>query len=622
MSKKKRTPGGLASGIMFGSGFNIDRPPDDATTLNQALALHQQGQLGQAELLYRQVLANNASHVVALNLLGMLLNQTSRSLQALQPLTTAVQLEPDYAQAWNNMGLALRKLERYEESAQSYENAVRLNPGYVEAWINYANVLRNLQRYQDAVAACCYALRINPESAHALNTQGAALNDLGRHEEALPCLSRSVSLRPEFANAYFNLGEALSGLRRYHESLPLYEKAIQHDPGNVVAWNNQGLAKSELQLHEDAVRCYRQALSINPLYLQAHLNLGASLMDLNRLEEALKCFSQAIVLDSKSPGALAAHGQCLLSLKQYAPAAESFSRLERIEPHYKFARGQYFEALTRGADWNGVPQLTANMIRDVESGLPSAMPFTFLAVQDSAENQLRCAQIYARDQYHGNTKALCEGGTYQHQRIRLAYLSSDFYDHATAQLMVEVFEAHDRDRFEVTALSFGNFRADAMRERLQACFHQFVDVTSKSDAEIAHWMRTHEIDIAIDLKGYTQDSRPGIFLYRGAPVQVNFLGYPGTMGSPHWNYIISDPYVTPVGDECYFSERVVRLPYCYQPNCASKQIATYSASRTELGLPEFGFVFCCFNHSYKITQKIFEVWMRLLQKTANSVLWL
>lgn len=621
MSKNRKGGNTVASNLLLRSG-SAGWVTDTTKLLTQALALHQQGQLAQAQALYRQVLAHDPRNVNALNFLGMLHHQTGDSELALTLLSRAVELQPSYAPAWNNQGLALRKLGQHEASATSFGRALSLNPDYTEAWVNFANVLRNLQRPQEAVAACQRALTLKPDLVHALNTQGAALSDMGHYEDALVCYARALALAPGFANAHFNRGVALGELKMHEDALQSYALALQYDAGNAVAWNNRGVILDELHRHEEAIGCYTRALQIKPDYFEAYLNQGTALEDIHQHGAALECFDKAIAINPANIHAQASRGHCLFSLQRYADAADAFFAVVQKEPHHPFARGHLFDAWSRTAQWGRLASLTTELNTDVQMGRPTVMPFSYLAVQDRAADQLRCASIYMSHQYPQVQEPLCDGEPYTHERVRVAYLSADLHDHATAHLMVEVFEAHNRDAFEISALSFGPDRPDPMRQRLKSSFQAFIDAAGLSDAQVAQWMRDHRIDVAVDLKGHTQDSRPGIFTRRGAPVQVNFLGYPGTLGASYWDYIISDSWLTPPGAEDGFTEQVVRMPHSYQPNCVHKPRAAQTPSRAELGLPEAGFVFCSFNHSYKITQAVFEVWMRLLKAVDGSVLWL
>src|SRR5580704_6666623 len=256
------------------------------------------------------------------------------------------------------------------------------------------------------------------------------------------------------------------------------------------------------------------------------------------------------------------------------------------------------------------------------NGLPASSPFPLLAIPTSAGVQLECAKRYSSDQHVASSAPLWRGQRYSHDRIRVAYLSADLHAHATAQLMAGLFELHDKSRFETIAMSFGPALDSDMRQRLVRSFDRFIDVRALSDQAIAELTYSMEADIAVDLKGFTRDARTNILAKRPAPIQVSYLGYPGTMGASYIDYLIADRVVVPDDRHDAFSEKLVCLPYSYQVNDANRRIAAITPSRSDVGLPQDGFVFCCFNSSYKITPDVFDVWMRLLRQMEGSVLWL
>jgi predicted O-linked N-acetylglucosamine transferase (SPINDLY family) len=249
-------------------------------------------------------------------------------------------------------------------------------------------------------------------------------------------------------------------------------------------------------------------------------------------------------------------------------------------------------------------------------------PFTLLAYCDDPALHRQCAETFVADRMPERPEPMWRGPPVRHDKIRVAYLSADFHQHATAYLVAELFELHDRARFEIFGLAFDWDDGSAVRRRLVKSFDQFHDVRTRSNQEVARLLHQNEIDIAIDLKGHTGDARLGIFAYRGAPIQASYLGYPGTIGAPFIDYIVGDPVVTPLDHAPFYVEKIVQLPDCYQVNDRKRAIPDETPSRAEAGLPADGFVFCCFNNNYKITAPVFDVWMRLLQAVPGSVLWL
>jgi predicted O-linked N-acetylglucosamine transferase (SPINDLY family) len=340
------------------------------------------------------------------------------------------------------------------------------------------------------------------------------------------------------------------------------------------------------------------------------------------MREALATCDRALALQPDDPDLLANRGNALYALKRFGEAGETFARLVALAPDYDYAAGILLRCRLLCCDWADVAERTRDLERAVESGRRVVHPFAFLVNSQSPSAQLQCARTYVADQCPPAARPVAAGRAYRRDRIRIAYLSTKYHDHAGAYLTAGLFEAHDRQRFEITAVSLGPAAEGGMRERLVRAFDRFVDVRGRSDVEVAQMLAEAEIDIAVDLTGHAADSRPGILAHRPAPIQVNFLGFPGTLGADYIDYIVADRFVIPPGDEAWYAEQVVRLPDTYQVNDGKRRIAELTSTRAEAGLPDTGFVFCCFNHNYKIMPEIFDIWMRLLDHVPGSVLWL
>ncbi|HEX6690242.1 MAG TPA: acetylglucosamine transferase, partial [Burkholderiales bacterium] len=302
-------------------------------------------------------------------------------------------------------------------------------------------------------------------------------------------------------------------------------------------------------------------------------------------------------------------------------AAASLEQALRLAPNAPYTLSHLVWTEISTCRWAGVEARIDALRSKVREGRVAAEPFIFVAVSADPEEQRLCAARHVREKAPPRP-ALWQGVRYRHERIRVAYLSADFHEHATAQLAAGLFERHDRARFELTALSYGPDDGSAMRRRLAGAFERFVDVRSRSDEEAARLLRELEVDIAVDLKGHTTGARQAILARRPAPLQASYLGYPGTMGAPYVDYLIADRVVVPEAHQPFYSEKLVYLPDCYQVNDAARPIAPRTPSRADAGLPAEGFVFCCFNNNFKILPPLFAVWMRLLGAVPGSVLWL
>lgn len=571
----------------FMQNDNQQQPPL-AVVLKQAMELHQAGRLDDAAILYRQVLERDARHFDALYCLGMIRAQTGRNDAALELIEAAVKSNPGSARAHLGLGNVHAAAGRFEQALESYDRALALEQRFPEAWYGRGNALLALKRNAEAATSYDRALALAPDWPEALTNSGNALHDLGRNEDALQRYDRAIALMPGVAMLHNNRGNLLRDMRRWREAL-------------------ESLGK---------------ALVLEPRYFDAIINRGNVLQDLERFDEALAAFDLALSLEPDHPVALNNRANVLRDLRRHEEAAKTVARLLELAPEWDYAPGLLFQSLRHACDWRDYGHHVTRIVRDVGDGKKADFPFAFLAVSDSAADQKRCAFIYAADRYPASPAPLWTGERYRHERIRIAYLSADFHDHATAYLMAGLFERHDRERFEVTAVSFGPDAGDEMRSRLRTAFESFVDVRDKTDRDVALLMRDLEIDIAVDLKGFTADSRAGIFAHRPAPIHVNYLGYPGTLGADYMDYILADKWVIPPEHQPCFTENVVYLPESYQVNDQDRGIAGRTLTRSEAGLPEAGFVFCCFNNNYKITPETFAVWMRLLARVPGSVLWL
>lgn len=376
--------------------------------------------------------------------------------------------------------------------------------------------------------------------------------------------------------------------------------------------------RGELQAAE---RYIAEALTLAPDSAELWNNRGTAQAAAKQLEAALASFTRALQLQPESPRAMANRANVLVQLQRPSDAVSAFEQLLRVEPDFPYALGHLIFCKLQCGSWSDLDALCSRLYGELQAGKRAVTPALATALLDKSSDQLRALQIVARDKFRA-APPMWRGEQYRHDKIRIAYVSSDLHAHATAVLMAGVFEHHDRSRFETTAISLGPADASPMRARLKNSFHRFIDAGNGSDAQIATLMRQMEIDIAVDLKGYTSHARPGIFACRPAPVQVNYLGFPATMGAEFIDYIVADRFTIPAAGAPCFTEKVVRLPDSYQPNDTTREIAANTPTRSDMGLPETGFVYCCFNNSFKIQPHIFGVWMRLLREIAGSVLWL
>ncbi|MFZ4481425.1 MAG: tetratricopeptide repeat protein, partial [Rhodoferax sp.] len=465
-------------------------------------------------------------------------------------------------------------------------------------------------------------LLIQPQHAEALHSLGLLAAQSQNFAQAAELISRSVEIDPGNAVAWANLGNAYRDLKQHRTAIACYDKALALRPDAVKTYFHRGLAFSALNQHQAAIDNFRKVISLKTDAVEAYYNCGNALHQLKIYRAAVECYDEVIALKPDAADAHFNRGIVLIELRQFQAAIQSFDLACALNPELHFVTGTRLYTKMRICDWQDAKTQTEELLRNVRSKQKVSNPFSFLAQSDSLPLQRQVAEIWVNTRCPANPdlgsipKRTIEG------KIRIGYFSADFHNHATAYLMAELFERHNKDRFELFAFSFGPNSKDGMRTRIEAAFDKFIDVRDQPDSEVALLCRTLGIDVAVDLKGFTQDERAGIFAYRAAPIQVSYLGYPGTMGAAYMDYLIADRTLIPEDSRSHYAEKIIYLPNSYQVNDTHRKIADTRPSRQELGLPESGFVFCCFNNNFKITPSTFDGWMRILKQVDRSVLWL
>lgn len=498
-----------------------------------------------------------------------------------------------------------------------------------EAFYYLGKHLMQRGQFADAAAACRQALQRIGDFFEGLHELGVALSGSGQAEAALASYDRAIALQPGVAQAWFNKGVALDTLKRPDEALQCYDRAIALDAGFAPAWRNRGATLNDLGRHPEALASHEKDIAFDPGDAQGWSNRGVTLMALGRHAEAAASHEKAITLDPNRGDAWARGAAVYTELKRHDSALAWFSRAMALQPDLPYLLGDWLRARLVVCRWTqdgseDTPDLATAFARvraGVTAGQRVATPFELLAMPSTPAAQRRCAEVYCNDRVPARS-AGSHGTTRQRDsRIRVGYFSPDFRSHAVSFLTAGLFECHDRTRFETHAFSLRHAGDDEMTRRLRSAFEHFNDVESASGDAIAARARSLNLDIAVDLAGHTLGARTDIFARRAAPIQVNYLGFPGTMGAAYIDYILADAIVVPDADLDGFSEKVVRLPRCFQVNDARRTVAA-SPSRNECGLPADAFVFCCFNSPYKLNPANFSVWMNLLREIPHSVLWL
>jgi len=477
-------------------------------------------------------------------------------------------------------------------------------------------------RTHDAEKSLRRLLRRTSDHPLALSILGAILVGAGQHAEAEPFLRSALKFNPNAHAALYNHGLALKALGRADEALAQFTRALALTPNDAETLNNRGTVFNDLKSHEAALADFDKALALQPNYGQAHHNRGNALFGLGRHGDALAAYRQATALMPNFVESWTGAGLCLHKLKRHDESAAAYEAALRLNPDYPFLKGILLHQRMLACDWRGTAGLIAEIEHDIAAGKPSAEPFGWQGVATSDRSLQQCAEIYSAATFPSNHRGLPPARPNNGDKIRIGYVSGDFRAQATAFLLVGVLEQHDSSRFEIHAFDNGWDDGSDTRKRIEAAVHRIVPIRGMGDAQAAQAIRDNGIDILVNLNGYFGDDRNRVFAQRPAPVQVNYLGFPGTLGAPYMDYIVADPVVIPDAQRAFFTEKVLHLPHSYQANDNRRAISDRAVTRGDFGLPQDGLVFCCFNNNYKITPRTFESWMRILARVPGSVLWL
>jgi len=631
------------------------QPQDFGALANYGQILMAAGRIEEALGAFDRAIAIRPDFFEALYNKATALIQLSRFAEAVSGYDRALSVRPNSAECHYNRGVALAALGWLDEALVSYDTALAANPKFAAGWDNRGNVLRQLGKLDQALESYDRALKLAPDALRAHYNRGVVLSDLKRPAEALPSFEKAIAGARDFVEAWLSRGLALIALGRNSEALQSFDNALALRPNDIDILNNRGTALWHLGRKTEARTSYDQILAIRPNHVGALLNRALLLQEFGELEQALADYDRALAAEPANARGWNGRGAVHQALKRHAEALADFEKALNLDPGFAdalanratikwtagrdqagavadikaalaadpdqpYARGELLHLKMYGADWEQFESEKALIDEAVRKGQRVVRPFVYQALSSSPCDLQACSRIFAA-QFFPPVEQPREFHR-DRERIRVGYLSGEFREQATAYLMAGLYERHDREKFEIVAIDNGGGDGSAMRRRLEAAFDRFIYINQMTDSEAARRIRAEEIDILVNLNGYFGNPRMGVFARRAAPIQVNYLGFPATLGAAYMDYIIADRVVIPDEDRRYYDEQVVWLPGSYQVNDRERTIAPDVPSRAALKLPDSGFVFCNFNQSYKITPDVFASWMRILNAVDGSVLWL
>ena len=541
-----------------------------------------------AKLIYEKILAVDQKNFDALFFLAVILINSKNYKKASDLLEQVILIKPNSADAYNNLGICLEKLNDLDGAIKNYNLAINNRSNFAEAYNNLGVAFQKLKNFDLAILQ--YKKAISYKSLY-LDTYINLANlfkETKQFEEAIKNYDLAINLNPNLAEVYNNKGNALKEIRKFEEAIKNYDLAINLNPNLAEVYNNKGNALKEIRKFEEAIKNYDLAINLNPNFAEAYFNAATALQDIKNFEKAVLNFEKALLVDKEIP----------------------------------FCKGYLLHAKMLCCNWNGLNELYKEIYNDVEKNKYSATPFGYQAICDDESSLQKCAQLYSSKRFPEIKNNFFTKKISKNKKIKIGYLCGEFREQATSILMTEVWEKHNKENFEIIAFDSGWDDKSLRRNRIIAAFDKFIDISKVSDFDAAKLIYKEQIDILINLNGFFGTGRPIVFSYRPAPIQINYLGFPGTIGSKYIDYILCDQTVVPSQSKKFYNEKIIHLPDSYQANDTKRKISEKKFLREDLSLPKESFVFCCFNNNYKITPNMFDVWARLLKKIDNSVLWL
>ena len=481
--------------------------------------------------------------------------------------------------------------------------------------------LHNSGEIQKAIKIYSSLIKNNKNNQHLLFTLGTAHLQIGNNSTGIKYLKNFLDFNPNNASALLNMGNALKNLRKYDQAISNYNLAIVADPNFADAYNNRGTALKNLNRLEEAILSFDKAIKIKQDHFFAYNNRGIALKNLNRFEEAILSFNEAIKIKPNFIDAYNGRGNVYKNLKLYDKALLDYEKVLQLNPNYEYILGKVLHCKMFLSNWNNFDLIAKKIDSSIKNGFKTIDPFSYLGIIDDPETARKASETFVKYEFSNNVKnqILIKDKI---KKPKIAYFSADFYDHPTLHLMMDVFKNHDKSKFDLFGFSFGPDKKDKWSNEVKNYFVEYLELNKTSDNDVINISRNLKIDIAVDLKGHTINNRSSIFLSRAAPIQINYLGYPGTTAIQNMDYIIADETIIPDEKFKFYSEKVLHLPDCYQANMRKREVSAIEIKRSQFGLPENGVVYCSFNNNYKITPHMFYAWLDILKKVDDSVLWI
>ena len=528
---------------------------------------------------------------------------------------------PQAAVLWNLLGAANAGLGHVQQAEHAFREACRVQSDDADGYNNLGNVLQTQNKLDEAIAAYQRSIEIKPNNARVHNSLGNALRSQNRLDEALASFQFAIKFDDKNFEAHYNVANYFLEHNKTEDAIAAYQRALKINDDHASVHFNLGIALKNQNKFDDAIVAFRRAVEIRPNHAGALNNLGVALQEQKKLFEAIAAYQRAIEIEPEHAAVWNNLGNALRMARRPNDSIAAYQRAVDLNPEYKGTKAQILLSMRHICDWRKFKTLDDTYINIGIIG-SAAPPFTMLSIEDNSERQMLRSKNWSFEKYKKTPLRFLSNKYEKNSRFRIGYFSADFYDHATLHLMAGLFQEHDKSVFEIFVYSYGRSSLGRLGKITKNSADCYCDITEYCDDDVVDLVRSHKLHVAIDLKGHTADSRSYLFQFRLAPIQINYLGYPGSMGADFIDYIIADKTIISESQRPFYTENVIYMPNSYQPNDNMRGISTTATTRSDFGLPEEAFVFCCFNNSYKISPREFDIWMRVLANINGSVLWL
>ena len=577
------------------------------------------GQLEGAAKMFEAAVGIKLDYAEAHKNLGITLRDLGQKEQAIESLKKAIEIDSNYVDAYYNLAITFKDLDQVEQSVQIYKKVIEINPKFAQAHNNLGNIYKGLGKNKEAIQSFEEAIKINPNFAQAHNNLGNVFKDLGQPNDAIQSYKTAIEIKPDFAEFYYNLGLSLKNIAKFDEAIISFNDAIALNPNFAEAHNDLGSCFTLLGQMSKALDSYKKAIAIKPDFAEAHNNLGNVFNLMGKVKSAIKSFELAVSFDADFAEALNSLANVFKKLKKRSKALLYYENAAAINPDLDFIFGDILNIKMHLSIWNDLPINLKDLEKKINNKEKVIDPFNLMGLIDDPALQRIATEVRINSAYSQNYTLPQINDYLRHSKIRIGYFSADFREHPVGFLTAELYELHDRDHFEIHAFSYGLETNGVINLRIKAGVDYFHNVDLMSHKEIVLLARSLEIDIAVDLGGLTGRSRTSIFAMSAAPIQLSYIGYLGTMGADYYDYLIADPMMIPQESQKHYVEKIVYLP-SFQVNDSKDLPPEITLTRKEVGLPDKGFVFCCFNNTYKFTPTVFDSWARILKAVEGSVL--